>query len=280
MGTHDEFGPDTEAIRRWLEKRATYADDRTDLGRHRSESTAPVIPPPSATTGARAARPSPVIEPSAPRPDYEALGRDVVDAVGGQPDAPGAPAEPVRPAQPPSPAMPRKRYAEEHEPLDLDASLEALGRASTNYVFKPRTGVRSIITVILLLALVGTAGAAYLAWREQTTLTIALAIVMVVLTLVIWGVRTTATPMELAVVRGQLETIHDGRFDVVDLSSPFTPVAVVGKPGKRGWKVYIERPDRPLLVLDSSVVDPRQFTTVLYRLRPDLDPTRPGDVAI
>lgn len=244
MSTQDEFGPDTEAIRRWLEKRATYAEDRAELGRHRSEDTPTVTPPPSATTGARAAMPSPTVEPM-----------------------------PAPPAPLPSPAMPRKRYAEEHEPADLDASLEALGRASTNYVFKPRTGVRSIITAILLLALVATAGAAYLAYRDPTPLTIGLAAVMVVLTLIVWGARTTSAPVELAVVRGQLETLHDGKFDVINLFSPFTPVAVVGEPGRRGWKVYIERPDRPLLVLTKAIVDPHEFTKVLYRVRPDLDPS-------
>lgn len=170
--------------------------------------------------------------------------------------------------------MPRKKYVEEHEPVNLDASLEALGRASTNYVFKPRTGVRTLVLVILLLALLGTAGAAYLAYREQTTLTVALAVVMAVLTLVVWAALAASAPMELAVVRGQLETLQDGKFDVINLSSPFTPVAVVGEPGKRGWKVYIERPDRPLLVLDKSIVDPHRFTEVLYRVRPDLDPSR------
>lgn len=269
MSTHDEFGPDTDAIRRWLEKRATYAEDRSDPGRHRAEEAPTITPPPSATTGARAATPAPTVDPlpaTAPRPDVNALSRDVVGAV--EPETPAA-----QPRVPPSPAMPRKRYAEDHEPADLDASLEALGRASTNYVFKPRTGVRWIITAILLLALLGTAGAAYLAYRDPAPLTIGLGVVMLVLTLVVWGARATSAPIELAVVRGQLETLHDGRFDVINLSSPFTPVAVVGEPGKRGWKVYIERPDRPLLVLTKAVVDPHQFTKVLYRVRPDLDPT-------
>jgi len=92
------------------------------------------------------------------------------------------------------------------------------------------------------------------------------------LTLVVWAVRAGTPTTELAVIRGQLEIIHAGKFEVIDLSSPYTPVLVEGRPGHRGWKVLIERPDQPLLVIDRSVVDPQHFSAILYRLRPDLKP--------
>jgi hypothetical protein len=88
----------------------------------------------------------------------------------------------------------------------------------------------------------------------------------------VWAVRAGTPTTELAVIRGQLEMIHAGKFEVIDLSSPYTPVKVEGRPGHRGWKVLIERPDQPLLVIDKSVVDPEHFSSVLHRLRPDLAP--------
>ncbi len=92
------------------------------------------------------------------------------------------------------------------------------------------------------------------------------------LTFFLWGVRASTTVTELAVIRGQLEMIRNGRFEVIDLASPYTPVLVEGRPGHRDWRVLIERHDQPLLVLDRSLVDPQVFTTVLQRLRPDLRP--------
>jgi len=76
----------------------------------------------------------------------------------------------------------------------------------------------------------------------------------------------------MAVIRGQLEMIRHGKFEVIDLASIYTPVAVEGRPGHRGWKVLIERHDEPLMVIDSSMVDPHTFTAVLHRVRPDLRP--------
>ena len=71
-------------------------------------------------------------------------------------------------------------------------------------------------------------------------------------------------------IRGQLEMIRDGKFEVIDLANTYTPVLVEGKPGHRRSRVLIERQGQPLLVIDRSMVDPREFHPVLHKLRPDL----------
>jgi hypothetical protein len=112
----------------------------------------------------------------------------------------------------------------------------------------------------------------YRAYEEGTTVNYGLTVLLIVLTTVIWAARATTSVTEMAVIRGQLEIIRNGKFEVIDLASVYTPVAVEGKPGHRGWRVLIERHDQPLMVIDASMVDPHRFTAVLYRVRPDLRP--------
>ena len=56
--------------------------------------------------------------------------------------------------------------------------------------------------------------------------------------------------------------------EVFDLTSRFTRLEVVGKPGRPGWKVLMARFGRDPLVIDSSMVDPATFTAALERHRP------------
>jgi hypothetical protein len=256
VGSEDdyEFGPETAAIRKWLEKRASYAGASAESGRHRrSEPTAPPRESlPSGTTAARA----------------------VLSALDPAPTA-AAPAE--QPAAPTAPVAPAPRKIPTYQPDPSTwAELEPPpAGTSLNRVFRPRSGVRTVVSGVLLLAVAATAAAGWYAYQEQTATTIGMAAILALLTLVVWAVRAGAAPVELAVLNGQLEMIHGGRFEVIDLASPFTPVLVEGEPGRRGWRVLIERPEQPLLVIDKTVVDPHEFSEVLLRLRPDLRKSAP-----
>lgn len=264
MGELDEidFGPDTDTIRRWLAKRATYAGDRGDPvqgGKHRAD--------PPATVDHR----------SLSVPNARDTGQQVLEAL----VAPEPPAvarrqshdepvvEPVVEQAPEAPPKPRERspYAStpEHEE-------ELIASRSTNAVFEPRKTGRRVVTAAFAVVAILLAAAAYAAYQERSPASYGLAALMGGLAIVVWGVRASTTLTELAVIRGQLEMIRDGRFEVIDLASPYTPVYVEGTPGRRDWRVLIERHDEPLLVLDRSVVDPVLFTRVLERIRPDLQP--------
>lgn len=116
MGSNDEFGPDTETIRAWLAKRATYAKDArviaaprgtltTDVPRDTGPTRAPARPAVEDAVevsdedgeGGTAESPEPAPpttaqgRPGIPRPDSRDAGRSVLDALqgGAAPDRPG-----------------------------------------------------------------------------------------------------------------------------------------------------------------------------------------------
>ncbi|GAB4013818.1 hypothetical protein [Nocardioides ultimimeridianus] len=280
MGSDDEFGPDTLTIRAWLDKRATYAADR--------EVPLPPINLPSPAAA------SPVVDeaeppaPPAPRmPDTREVGRSVLDMLGPistepapEPEAEAEPepeveparedprlswppSTPTRPAPAPVPVAPQPTYTTGPAEEDLPPAV---------IEFKPRTRVRRALSLVLLAATLGTIAAAVLALREHTTGLYAVAASLGVLMLVVWAVRASTIPARLTIRRNQLEVVRSGRRTTIDLASPFTPVAILGTPGRRGWQVLIEQLEAPVLTLTASDVDPEPFMRVLLRIRPDLRP--------
>ncbi|RHW23530.1 hypothetical protein D0Z08_29390 [Nocardioides immobilis] len=280
MGELDEmdFGADTDAIRKWLEKRATYADEVGDPvrgGKHRVDPPGTVDPRRLSVPNTRDAgqdvldalvAPEPPVAAKWPTP-YQPAVKEPVDPAA---DGATAPADKGFPTPPPrtgtTPGT-RSPYASTPE---REGELTASG--STNAVFKPRSGYLYAITAVLIVVALLTVAAGYRLSQERTTVNYGLVALLALLTLVVFGVRASTSVTELAVIRGQLEMIRNGRFEVIDLASPYTPVLVEGRPGQRSWRVLIERHDQPLLVLDRSIVDPEEFTAVLHRLRPDLRP--------
>ncbi|KAA1427518.1 hypothetical protein [Nocardioides antri] len=275
MGELDDidFGTDSDTIRRWLAKRASYAGERGDPvrgGKHRGDPP-PTVDPQSLTV-----------------PNTRAAGQDVLDALAAPeppiaqswpaPYAPEPPADPVEtpasaaderfPTPPPRPGKDpsgKSPYASTPE-----QEGEVTSSRSTNAVFEPRTTAHNAMTALMVLAVAAVAGAAYLAVQERTTVSYGLVALMALLAVLVWAIRASTSVTELAIIRGQLELIRDGSFEIVDLASPYTPVLVEGRPGRRGWRVLIERHDRPLLEINASIVDPHHFQAVLQRIRPDL----------
>ncbi|MBM7516621.1 hypothetical protein [Nocardioides nitrophenolicus] len=309
MGSKDEFGPDTESIRAWLDKRATYARDARVVGAPRGgvsqRPPTPPAPAPGTTPQGRAdslqagrsvldalgvaAPPEPPSRIArAGSLDSTDLGRSVVEALrADQPRPSPAPSRtpaptppepapppvdvqaPTRPAPPPRVrAEPEVRHGRWTEPED---NLNALN-ASTDAQFPVRGGIRRTLSWVLLAVLAGTGLASYAAATQPTTTSIGVAATLGLLLLVVWAVRAGCTTTELAVRRGQLSIKRNGQTELVDLASPYTPVAIVGEPGERHWTVLIERDGLPLVVITRAMVDPHWFTTVLYRLRPGLRP--------
>ena len=281
MGEIDEmdFGADTDAIRRWLAKRATYADDIGDPvrgGKHRVDLPGTVDPQRLTVPSSRDAgkhvldalvEPAPPIATQWPAPYQPTPKEPSTEAPDAAADKPVA-TPPRRPGSAPGGRSPYASTPEHEE--ELTASR------STNQVFKPRKGVRTGVTLVFLLVAATAVLAGWVAYDERTNASYGVLILFALLALLIWGVRASMAVTEMAVIHGQLELIRNGRFEVVDLASPYTPVLVEGQPGTRSWKVFIERHDEPLLVIDRSMVDPHRFTTVLHRVRPDLRPQAGG----
>lgn len=87
MGSNDEFGPDTETIRAWLNKRATYAKDARVIGAPRGGAVGtPSAPAPTLPTA----------PPGAPRPDTNDAGRSVLAALGDDPTTDQPTSRPAR----------------------------------------------------------------------------------------------------------------------------------------------------------------------------------------
>ena len=125
-----------------------------------------------------------------------------------------------------------------------------------------------MLGLLLLVLVPTTVGAGYLAYDDPTTLTVGAAGTLLVLTLAIYAVRVSSTPARLAIHGGQLEVVRGNQREVFDLTSRFTRIEVVGRPGRPGWKVLMARFGRDPLVIDSSMVDPTSFTSALERHRP------------
>ncbi len=332
MGSNDEFGPDTESIRAWLDKRSTYAKDARVVGAPRGglaissspKAEAATVPSDGpkgslqdrtsgdradSTTAGRSVLAALGVD-APPEPpsriaraeglDSTNLGRSVVDALRAdmpktrpetarpdkarsapvkpvtvQPESavvvplPTAPRDPVRPAPVPRVhAAPQVKHGRWTEPED---NLTVLN-ASTDAQFPVKSGIRRTLSWLLLIVLVGTGFAAYSATKDPNPTTLAAAGGLGFLLLVVWAVRASVTTTELAIKRGQLLIKRHGQLEIVDLSSAYTPIAIIGEPSDRRWTVLIEREGLPLVVITRSMVDPHWFTTVLYRLRPGLRP--------
>ena len=140
---------------------------------------------------------------------------------------------------------------------------ELLASRSTNAVFKPRAWPRHTMSALVLVVAAATAFAVYTAVQDRTYASYGVAGLAFLLLVVVWAVRASTSVTEMAVIRGQLEIIRDGRFEVVDLASPYTPLLVEGSPGQRSWKVLILRKDLDPFVIDSSIVDPHEFMDLL-----------------
>lgn len=269
MGSELEFGPDTDTIRQWLEKRHTYKED---AGRHRDDTAAeaahaavasetPLTARQDSTSAGRA-----VLEGigSIPPPtdgDSHRVGRSILEGLGTTPT-------------PPAPEQPAAAAPTPISELQVTAASAVPGR-STDQTFAPRSATRRVLSIVFLLVLASTAFAGWRAYEERTSTWYVIAGVAGVLTLVVWAIRSTTTTSEVEIRRGELRISRGGTIEVVDIANPFTPVALLGEPGHRNWRVLVERPGRPLLHVDGTMVDAQEFTELLLRLRKDLQPV-PG----
>lgn len=185
--------------------------------------------------------------------------------------APEPPAE--EPTQPPrvtlvSSDLAASAAAPPPPPPTPAAEIAAEG-SNGSVTFKPKRGARRVVGVLLLASLAATALAGHAANEARTTNTIAVAVTLGALTLVLWALRAGSSAPRLSVSNGQLEVLgSSGRF-VFDLTSAYTQIEVIGTPGRRGWKVLFLRRGMSPYVVDSSMVDAARFMSVLRHHRPE-----------
>ena len=270
--TASESGPPTTQDDETTSTEGAPATDGTGGGRA-VQRTAPEVSAAPATPGEPEV-PEPPEAPGAPRhaapradprrrrtpphgADQVEAGREVVEALGLNPPAVPQP-EPAEEAGPAPSAGARPLRARSAPVLGTSADVE----------FAPRLLVRHVLAWLLVGSFVASVAAVYVAYREPRTISVGVAGTLVVLTLVLYGLRATASPARLAIRGGQLEVVRGSTREVFDLTSRFTRMEVVGRPGRRGWKVLMARFGRDPLVIDASMVDPSAFTAALERHRP------------
>ena len=196
---------------------------------------------------------------------------------GGTPEPPARP-KPVAKSrdEPPAAASPATYAPSTRAPSPSRARGIHADRPRTgfsmNVDFKPRTMTRTILTLLLLLTLAATVFVGLTLPEDQNTLNVGLTAALAVMALLIYSIRAGAAVSHLRVRGGLLEIKRGGRRDVFDLSSRFTPIDVIGRPTRAGWKVVMLRADGMPQLIDSSVVDPKHFAEVLEHYRPDLSP--------
>ena len=141
------------------------------------------------------------------------------------------------------------------------------------YEFAPRLTSRRILNATLLCGLAATCLMAYSYYETGSEVTKGITAIVGLTTLLVWAARAGSVPTFLTIRAGQLEVKKQGSRFVFDLASTYTPIKVVGDPGRRGWKVmFLRRGMRPFVV-DGSMVDPHEFMRVLRFFRP-AEPSR------
>lgn len=253
------------------------ADPVADLEPTRKTPAAEVAPPahrPSAGRRPKHAAPRRPLLPTDRATDSVAASRDVMDALG-LADA-GAESSPA----PKHAAVADTGRDADVIPVDRGRRAKAARAAeaspppgpevgpSLNVEFPPKTGARKVIGLLLLISFAATCGAAYVAYNDQRTLTLGAAGTLLVVTLVLYAVRAASSPTLIAIRSGQLVVTRGKVVEKFDLTSRFTRIEVVGKAGRPGWKVLCGRFGRDPLVINSSMVDPKDFSVELERYRP------------
>ncbi|MFS3127195.1 hypothetical protein ACLM5J_02195 [Nocardioides sp. Bht2] len=177
----------------------------------------------------------------------------------------------ARPSAKPAPASQAPRP---YEGIDEDESIvrkhrpPARSGVPTGGVpalveFAPQRSTQHLLAMFMFLSLVATVGTGYLAYDSRAITEIAIAAFCGVLTLILWSAHSTAAPARIKIVNGTLEVRSKDSHHRFDLTSPYTDLVTAGTPGRRNWKVSIARKSMRAFVIDSTMVDGREFMPVL-----------------
>lgn len=177
---------------------------------------------------------------------------------------PGQPAEPAQPAQPAASAEPAPWRAVATAPSvpagDLPPQIE----------FTPRTKLRRLTGVLLAIGAAATLLAGAEAYRDGTDVSAGIALVLAVLTAIIWAVRAASPVARLSMHGGILEVHSAAGRHIFDLTNPYTQVESVGTPGGRGWQVRFHRRAMSPFTITAAMVDPDELMPALRYYRPEL----------
>ena len=184
-------------------------------------------------------------------------------------DGPGGRIAPAHfPAYAPSPPPPAL-YADLPVPPRWLGHRPAAPAPADLVEFASPDGVRRMVGVLLAAAAVTTGVASYAAYLDPTASSIGLAATLGALTAVLFAGRAGSRATRVTVLGGEVTIDRGGSRYRFDLAGDYTPVEVVGEPGRRGWQVLFHRRSMTPYVIDASMVDPVRFMRVLRSYRPE-----------
>ncbi|MCA1983414.1 hypothetical protein [Nocardioides nematodiphilus] len=201
-------------------------------------------------------------------PDHNVAAASVLAALRAEPDPEPAAVEDPAPVAAEPASADEVRAEQTRAPWPSNPPLDPVPSLAQTIFFKPRGGTQRILGLLLLGFLALTAGAAWWAYQDRSYTSYAIAGIVAVVTGVIWATRTSATPARLTLHGSELEIVRNGSKALFDLAH--VQVEMHGTPGGRGWKVLILRRSMSPYVIDSSMVDPREFTYVVRYFHPEI----------
>ncbi len=136
-------------------------------------------------------------------------------------------------------------------------------------LFSPRRGLRHVLTAIAALLAAGVGIAGYLAWLAQTPTSFGVAGGMVAALLLVWKVRGRTNSTHITIENGMLRIEQGKSRHLFPLASAHPPIDIIGEPGRRSWKVLIQRRGMPPFVITRKMVEPIGFSEAIRHFRPD-----------
>lgn len=161
---------------------------------------------------------------------------------------------------------------EEERPPTAAERAAADGRTLPGYsvTFKQRRGTRRFLALQLLVFLSATGVTTYTAARDHTSSARIVAVTLALTTALVWAAWAATAVARLSIIGGMLEVEQDGAKHIIALTSPYTEIESRYRPGDPRWKLIFRRLGHAGVVVDSSMVNPKKFMTVLRAYRPEV----------
>jgi hypothetical protein len=153
-------------------------------------------------------------------------------------------------------------------PQRLAALEEAPSQMPVLIEFSPRTGLRPLLTAGLTLSATLTGLWVLVAVLLPTSTTLGAAAVLAVVTGLLWMARSRSAATVVTIEDGVLKIVRGESRHEFPLEGVHPPIDILGSPGDRAWKVLIQRRGMRPYIVDSSMVEPYEFTDAIRRFRP------------
>ncbi len=196
-----------------------------------------------------------------------------VPALGGAPGAPSSlgpesPGEAPLAAPAPAPVATGASVPHLHKP-PTPVRRPVAAPTPGLVLFSPRRGFRHLLTTTGALLAAGVGIAGFVAWEARTLISFGVAGGMLAALFLVWKLRGRTTGTQITIEDGMLRIAQGKGRHLFPLAGAHPPIDILGEPGRRNWKVLIQRRGMPPFVITRKMVEPSEFTEVIRHFRPD-----------